>query len=311
MAAEPRHPSPARPTTDSPAAPPAALRATCWGTRGSIPSPGPATARFGGNTSCLEVRTGDDHCLVFDAGTGIRVLGRRLVTGEAPVRAELFLTHFHWDHIQGMPFFAPLYDRRTVLRVHGARQNGLEVPQLFAAQMTPIHFPVPYEALAATLEYSHLDAMPWERQGVRVDAIRVRHPGNTYGYRIDAGGASIAFVPDNELVGAAYPVGDDWYARFVEFLRGVDVLFHDAMFTEEEYPRRTGWGHSTFRQAVALAERAGVRRLRFFHHAPERTDDELSRILDALREDARRRGSPLELGMAAEGEELLVQEATP
>ncbi len=283
-----------------------ALRATCWGTRGSIPSPGPATVRFGGNTSCLEVRTRDDRCLIFDAGTGIHVLGRRLALGTEPVHAELFLSHFHWDHIQGMPFFGPLYDARTRLRIHGAPQNGVDVRTLFASQMTPTHFPVPYEALAATLEYSHLDAAPWERDGVRVHALRVRHAGNTFGFRIDAGGVSLAYIPDNELAGGAYPVGHDWHARLVEFLRGVDLLFHDAMLTDEEYPRRVGWGHSTFRQAVALAEEAGARRLFLFHHAPERTDDALRGILSELREDADRRGSRLELGVAAEGEEHLV-----
>ncbi|HEX7119834.1 MAG TPA: MBL fold metallo-hydrolase [Longimicrobiales bacterium] len=284
------------------------LRATCWGTRGSIPSPGPATARFGGNTACLEVRTRDDRCLIFDAGTGIRVLGRRLANTRQPVRAELFLSHFHWDHIQGMPFFAPLYDARTRLRVHGARQNGVDVESLLVAQMTPTHFPVPYEALAATIEFSHLDAQPWERKGVRISALRVRHPGNTYGFRIDAEGVSLAYIPDNELVGADYPVADDWYDRFVEFLGDVDLVFHDAMFTESEYPSRIGWGHSTFRQSIELAEAAGVRRLYFFHHAPERTDDELLRILAEMRDDIARRNSPLQLGMAAEGEELTLRE---
>ncbi|HEX6939480.1 MAG TPA: MBL fold metallo-hydrolase [Longimicrobiales bacterium] len=284
------------------------LRATCWGTRGSIPSPGPDTARFGGNTACLEVRTSDDHCIIFDAGTGIRALGRRLATSREPVCAELFLTHFHWDHIQGMPFFAPLYDARTRLRVHGARQNGVDIETLLTAQMTATHFPVPYHALAATIEFSHLDAEPWERTGVRISALRVRHPGNTYGFRVDAGGVALAYIPDNELVGADYPVGDDWYDRIVEFLGDADVVFHDAMFTESEYPSRVGWGHSTFRQSIELAEAAGVRRLLFFHHAPERTDEELHRTLAELRDDTARRGSALELGMAAEGEELLLVE---
>src|SRR5690606_2028815 len=130
-----------------------ALRVSCWGTRGSIPSPGPETVRFGGNTPCVEVCTRNGHRLIFDAGTGIRALGRHLASGGEPVRAELFLTHFHWDHIQGMPFFAPLHDPRTRLRIFGAPQDGREIRQLFAAQLEPTHFPVPYEALAATCEF--------------------------------------------------------------------------------------------------------------------------------------------------------------
>jgi len=282
------------------------LRCTCWGTRGSIPSPGPSTAYYGGNTSCLEVRTADDRCLIFDAGTGIRELGKRLAATGRAVRAELFLSHFHWDHIQGLPFFAPLYDANTWIRIHGARQDGIDVQSLLKGLMTPIYFPVPYEALSAAIEFSHIDGEPWEHEGVRVSSIRVRHPGHTYGFRVNSGAASLAYVPDNELVGGRYPIDDGGYDRLVEFLAGADLLFHDAMFTDAEYPRRVGWGHSTFRQAIELAEAAGVRRLAFFHHAPERTDDELGRILSELRDDIARRGSSLELAVAREGEEIVI-----
>lgn len=283
------------------------LRATCWGTRGSIPSPGPATARFGGNTACLEVRTRDDRCFVFDAGTGIRVLGRRLVGESGPTEADLFMSHFHWDHVQGIPFFAPLYDTESTIRIHGARQGEIDIGDILKNQMTPVYFPVPFDALAAEIEYVHLDGKPWIADGVEVHAFRVRHPADTYGYRITRQGASVGYIPDNELVGSQYPVGGpDWYEGLLRFLRGVDLLFHDAMFTDEEYKAREGWGHSTFKQAVQLAEDAGVRRLSFFHHAPEREDAHLQRILDELRDDAARRGSPLEMEMAAEGEERLV-----
>ena len=284
------------------------LRATCWGTRGSIPSPGPATARFGGNTSCLEIRTEDDRCHIFDAGTGLRVLGNRLAQEPDSTEVDMFVTHFHWDHIQGIPFFAPLHAEDTIIRIHAARQGEMDIETLLKGQMGPVYFPVPYEALAATLSFSHLSGPPWRDNGTEVAAYRVRHPADTYGYRIRSGDASVAYIPDNELVGSNYPVdGPDWYPGLVEFLEGVDVLFHDAMFTDEEYPRVEGWGHSTFSQAVKLAEDAGVKRLYFFHHAPERTDADLLRIVDEARADVERRGSRLELGVAAEGEELLVQ----
>ena len=288
-----------------------ALRMICWGTRGSIPSPGPATVHFGGNTPCLEVRTRNGRRLIFDAGTGIRALGNHLAASGAPVDATLFLSHFHWDHIQGIPFFAPLYDERTHLRIFGARQNGIGVRQLLTGQMAPTHFPVPYDALAATLEYSDLATTPCEFDDVRVRSLRMRHPGSTYGFRVDVGRASVAFLPDNELVGGRYPIDGDAYDRFVEFLDGVDTLYHDAMYTEEEYRHRVGWGHSTFEQAVVLAERAGVRRLQLFHHAPDRGDAELHAIVERLRGDVARRGSALEVGAAVEGQELIVQDALP
>ena len=184
----------------------AALYARCWGTRGSMPSPGMATAGFGGNTSCLEGIAGERR-FIFDAGSGIRPLGDHLLANTSePIRAELFLTHFHWDHIQGLPFFGPLYNATTRLRVHGARQGDIDIRTLIAGQMGPIYFPVPFERIAAHMEFEHLSGKAWLEPGVEVDALRVRHPANTYGYRISAGGVSLAFVPDNELVGGQYPL---------------------------------------------------------------------------------------------------------
>lgn len=259
------------------------------------------TARFGGNTSCLEVRTADGRICIFDGGTGIRPLGKRLIQ-EGKVHADLFLTHFHWDHIQGLPFFAPLYDRETVLRIHGAQQGAVGVRDLFAGQMSAAYFPVPFEAVLSQLEFVHLNGEPWRDGGLEVRAMRVTHPGETYGYRIAAAGASIGYVPDNEL--ALTSPAD--YRALVEFLSGVDVLYHDGMYTPEEYTQRRGWGHSTHLESVSLAEAAGVSHLCLFHHAPDRTDEELLHLLDELRADVDRRGSRLQISVAAEGEELLL-----
>lgn len=286
----------------------AALQVRCWGTRGSMPSPGIATAGYGGNTSCIEV-VAHERRFIFDAGTGIRLLGDHLAQQSEPIRAELFLTHFHWDHIQGLPFFAPLYNPTTRLRVHGAKQGDIDIRTLIAGQMGPIYFPVPFERIAAHMEFEHLGGEPWNEHGVLIDSIRVRHPANTYGYKISADGAAVAYIPDSELEGGHYPLdARKTYDQLVRFLGDVDVLYHDAMFSNDEYPQREGWGHSTFTQAVKLAEDAGVRRLYLFHHAPERTDVELSRILEELRLDIAHRGSKLEIAVAAEGEEISVQE---
>lgn len=256
----------------------------CWGTRGSIPSPGPATAVYGGNTPCLEI-TVAGHRMIFDAGTGIRPLGTKLVEEDGVPSAHIFLTHFHWDHIQGFPFFAPLYDPRSHLRIFGPKQANVDIETLFAGQMGPIYFPIPFSAVAAEMSFHHMNEAEWEEEGMRVTSMRVRHPSFAVGYRLEAGGRSICYVPDNELVGGDYPVREGWREHLISFLGDADVLFHDAMFTEEEYADREGWGHSTYGQTLDLAREAGVKKLYFFHHAPERSDAELDRILDRLRNE--------------------------
>jgi phosphoribosyl 1,2-cyclic phosphodiesterase len=287
---------------------PPALRARCWGTRGSVPTPGPETVRFGGNTSCVEVLDRSGGRLIFDAGSGIRPLGEAIARSEQPAQIDLFLTHFHWDHIQGLPFFRPLYSEQSSVRIHGAGQGGAGVQELLAGQMGQYYFPVPFDALTAQLEFHDLAAQPFERGSGVVTAHRLRHPTNAYGFRVDTRGGSVAYLPDNELAGGQYDVPAGWYESLCRFVADVDVLFHDAMFTDEEYPHYEGWGHSSVSQAIRLAEDAGVRRLCLFHHSPDRTDSALERLLEDAREELARRGSALQLDAAAEGEELVVEE---
>jgi phosphoribosyl 1,2-cyclic phosphodiesterase len=278
----------------------------CWGVRGSIPTPGAGTHRYGGNTSCVEVRVGS-HRLVFDAGTGIRLLGGHMSGDWSARRANIFLTHFHWDHIQGFPFFAPLYAPGRELRIVGPEQDEMDIQTLFARQMGPVFFPVPFEALAANTSFQHLNEGEWEEDGVRIRGLRVRHPSFTLGYRIEAQGSVICYVPDNELEGGSYAVdGGDWPARFRRFVEGADVLIHDAMFTNEEYQNRIGWGHSTFEQALELAVEAEVKHLVFFHHSPDRTDDALDRILARFRERSADVDGP-RVDAGTEGVDLVIQ----
>jgi phosphoribosyl 1,2-cyclic phosphodiesterase len=274
---------------------PPALTATCWGTRGSVPTPGPSTVRYGGNTSCLEVRAGGRRYL-FDAGTGIRALSQHLGS-TGPMEAELFLSHFHWDHVQGFPFCGQLYHPDTRVRVHGPPQDGAGVASVMAGIMAPAYFPVPLEALSPGVEFVDVDARPWTDGVAEVTALRVLHPGFTCGYRMDCGGASLAYVPDNELDA----MDDERYRRMVNFAAGVDLLVHDAMYLDDEYARVRGWGHSRVDDAVRLAEDAGARRLLLFHHDPERSDDALDAIVGDVRRGVAERGSALEVFAAAEG----------
>lgn len=300
--------------TDSPSAADtargAALSLRCWGTRGSIPSPGPATAKYGGNTPCLDVVAGGRR-FIFDAGSGIRLLGLELLESGESVDATIFLTHFHWDHIQGFPFFAPLYRPGSRLRIIGPVQGAegsMDVKSLFAGQMGPIYFPVPFQAISADCQFGHLNEGTWEEDGVKVSAMRVRHPSFAVGYRLEHRGRSVCFVPDNELMCEDYPTGDGWRERLVEFLSGADLLIHDSMYTEDEYPDRTTWGHSTFRQSLDLAHEAGVGKLLFYHHDPQRSDVELDALVEDARATAAREGMTFEIDAASEGRTIEIQE---
>jgi phosphoribosyl 1,2-cyclic phosphodiesterase len=257
----------------------------------------------------MELTLPDGNRVIFDAGSGLRPLGNSLLASPSSLSETIFLTHFHWDHIQGFPFFAPLYRRTTQLQIVGPSQAGIDVRSLFAGQMGPAYFPVPFQAIAAQLDFHHLNEGTWKGSNYRVRALRVRHPSFTVGYRVEVAGRVITYVPDNELVDGAYQVPGDWGEQFLEFVRGSDVLIHDAMFTAEEYRNRVGWGHSTFDQVLELALRSDVRRLFFFHHSPERSDQELDAILDEMRRLASAQGSSLRIDAADEGTETPLVDA--
>lgn len=277
-----------------------------WGTRGSIPSPGPQTARYGGNTTCFEVRSGERR-IIFDAGSGIRPLGNDLLDNGGEYH-HIFLTHFHWDHIQGFPFFPPLYHPEIDLKIVGPKQNNIDVRSLFAGQMGPIYFPVPFSVVAAKMSFDHLNEGTWELDGMTLHTLRVRHPSYVVGYRIEVGDRVVCFIPDNEVDGEGYDVAEGWRERLLDFIRGADLLIHDSMYTDEEYPARLGWGHSTFRQSVRLAEEGEVKKLLFFHHDPGRTDDQIDGIVNRVRDEALARGSALDMDAAAEGFDFSLEE---
>lgn len=274
---------------------------TFWGTRGSIPTPGNSTRVYGGNTPCIEVRF-DDTVFICDAGSGIRGLGNDLLTRDkAPDELHLLITHAHWDHIQGFPFFRPLYDAEDTIRVVGPKQKDIDVQNLFAGQMGPIYFPVPFSVVAASMEFEHLNRGGYEIGDFSLEVMRVRHPSFVIGYRISIGEKVICFIPDNELDGEVYPdVEPGFESRIVDFVGDADLLIHDSMYTDREYPSRKGWGHSTFEQSLRLAREGGVKKLLLFHHDPTRTDAQLDEIVARLQDEAGRGDGDLVVEAARE-----------
>ena len=288
------------------------LRIQFWGTRGSIPSPGAQTARYGGNTPCVEVRTADGWLVILDAGTGIRELGRSLLSraNGARIKGDIFLTHAHWDHIQGIPFFGPIFQRGNHFTIWGSGSLQTSIDRVVRDQMSPVVFPVTFEELDATIDFRELGEERCDGNGYSVRALNVRHPGGALGYRFTESNderRALVYISDNELgPHAKYESPPDWRRRLVDFVRGASFLVHDTMYTVEEYDHHRGWGHSTYEDAVELALEAEVETLVFFHHKPERTDDEVDRRLAECRTLVTRRGGRLELIAAAEGMTLTV-----
>lgn len=288
------------------------LRLQFWGTRGSIPTPGPRTVRYGGNTPCVEVRTSAGWLIILDAGTGIRELGRSLIgrANGAAIAGDIFLTHAHWDHIQGIPFFGPIFQRGNHFTIWGSRSLETSIARVVRDQMSPVVFPVTFEELDATIDFCEIAEERLDGNGYEVRAFSVRHPGGALGYRFterNDGSRALVYISDNEIgQGAKYDTREGWRDDLVEFVRGAQVLVHDTMYTAQEYDHFRGWGHSTYDDAVALALDGEVERLVLYHHKPERSDDEVDRCVAECRALAQQRGGRLEVLAAAEGMSLTV-----
>ena len=246
-----------------------------WGVRGSVASPGSGTLKTGGNTSCVEVSCAG-QTVIFDLGTGLRPLGDALLR-KGPVRAHLFLSHYHWDHIAGLPFFAPAYDPKSELTIHGAMRRGRDVRQILSGQMIDPYFPVDLGALNARLRFVTLQDGGLAHVGAAVvTAAELNHPGGALGFRLEHDGRSMVYATDFEHGTAA----DE---RLVELARGADLMIFDAQYTPAEYegngvPSKKGWGHSTYQMGARLAGRAGVKKLALYHHAPDRDDKDIEKL---------------------------------
>jgi phosphoribosyl 1,2-cyclic phosphodiesterase len=282
-----------------------------WGVRGSLPSPGPATVRYGGNTPCVTLAAGGDHLVVLDAGTGIRDLGQRLYHDGGPRRVTLLLTHTHWDHIQGLPFFRPLYEPEWQVRIVGPEHPGVGLARVLDRLTRWENFPIPASRWVGLAEITGMAAGPLEVGDWTVQTFPACHAGPTLGYRLTRRGTSVAYLPDNELAGTGlHGTSPGWRRELVHFLSGTGTLIHDATNTDDEAGERAGWGHSSAREAVSLACGARCRRLVLFHHDPARDDAAMDRVLDEARGFAAGLATGLSVEAAMEGMTLrLDQEA--
>jgi phosphoribosyl 1,2-cyclic phosphodiesterase len=271
------------------------VRIRFWGTRGSIPTPGQRTVRYGGNTACVEVRDEQGALLILDAGTGLRELGLSL-NGTTPLTLDLLISHLHWDHIQGIPFFRPAYDKKNEMRIRGPHQNDRHLKDLLGLGMDDPFFPVDLDALPAQMSIEEIAEGEEHRlSGFRVRAVPVFHPAPALAYRVEADGRSLVYATDTEdpFSGHENPV--------IGLAQGADCLIHDAQYLDADYKK--GWGHSTVQTAIDVALRAGVGRLVLYHHDPDRSDDALDKIGAEAQRLARESGD-LEVLVSYEGMEL-------
>ena len=254
------------------------MKVTLWGTRGSMASPGTETIRYGGNTSCVEVRGADGTLLVLDAGTGLRRLGRELSPNVQ--RVDVLLTHLHLDHLQGLGFFAPVYDPEREVHLWGPAGTRLSLRQRLTRYMSPPLFPVRLGDLPCRLVLHEVPCEDFTIGEFRLSTALICHPGPTVGYRITTAGSTLAYLTDHEpaLGVPQFPQSAEWTSGY-DLAAGVDLLIHDAQYSSQEYASYIGWGHSSLSQALAFAKLAQVKHLVTFHHDPVHTDDDLDRLL--------------------------------
>ncbi|HZP37618.1 MAG TPA: response regulator [Methylomirabilota bacterium] len=288
-----------------------------WGTRGSLAKPGPTTVRYGGNTSCVEVRLADRTLIVLDCGTGAHALGQALQSaGAGLLRGHLLITHTHWDHIQGFPFFAPLFVPGNEWDLYAPGSGGQQLETTLAGQMEYTYFPVTLDQLDATIRFHDLVESHFSIGESRIVTQYLNHPALTLGYRLESEGVIVVYVADHEPhareASPSGPTGGPLHQedqRHVRFLAGADLVIHDAQYTAAEYPKRIGWGHSPAEWAVDYALAAGARRLALFHHDPSRDDDAVDRLVEICRARVRAAGGRLEVFGAAEGQAIEVTAA--
>jgi CheY-like chemotaxis protein/phosphoribosyl 1,2-cyclic phosphodiesterase len=294
------------------------MRVHFWGTRGSIATPGAGTVQFGGNTLCVELVTSAGTRLILDCGTGLRLLGMEMLKSAPPVRATILLTHTHWDHIQGFPFFAPLFIPGNEFTICAPEGVGASLADVLAGQMEYTYFPVRLDQLPGRITYRDLGEDFYEVDGLRVATQYLNHPAMCLGYRIEADGVSVAYLTDHEpfsdtlwragaepgTIDSILHTGD---RRHADFMRGADLVIHDSQYTPKEYATKKNWGHSTYEYALEMAAAAGVKQLALIHHDPMHNDEKMLEIEQSAIEFARKYKDGPRVFCAREGESLIVQ----
>ncbi|MFZ0390560.1 MAG: MBL fold metallo-hydrolase [Calditrichia bacterium] len=291
-----------------------------WGVRGSIPTPGQSTLRYGGNTACVEINFSNGQHFIMDAGTGIRELGKKLLKTGKPVESHIFISHFHWDHIQGLPFFRPAFRAGNKFTILGSDDAQMNLDQLISFQMDPTYFPVAIEDMQANIQFQSIKEGTLQINEVEVDCIYLNHPGYALGFRINYQGHSLVYISDNEPFFYHRPGHiqtrrnnspnlEELFDNFVEnrdeylirFCKGSDLLIHDTQFFPDEYHNKVTWGHSPFSYTVDLAIRSQVKQLALFHHDPDHDDEVIDQMEQLSCELIEERGATIQCVAAREG----------
>lgn len=275
----------------------------CHGARGSIPVSGEGYLKYGGDTTCLEIRTPNDEIIIVDAGSGIRRLGNNLLR-EGRFQYNILFTHSHWDHILGFPFFKPIYSEQCAIHFFGCRTTQGDIQKLLSKTMSAPYFPYPFEKLKAELHYDHECRDSFFIDGIEIASIALSHPNEGMGFRFTEDGRTFVFLTDNEL--RHRHRGGKTFDDYASFCRGSDLLVHDSEFTPEEYTSKVAWGHSSYTDALDLALAAGVHHLGLYHHNQDRDDTAQDAIVARCRDIIRERGSHLRCTAIRQGEEFVL-----
>ncbi len=284
------------------------IHMTYWGVRGTLPVPGPKALRYGGNTPCISLEMARGPLLVFDAGTGIKALSDHLMaTDHKRIDAKIFISHPHWDHINALPFFAPLYVRGNSIEILGPCQGEKCVKDFLMEQMDGVYFPITDREFGSQVGYRHLREESIQVDRVTIHTMLLNHPGHCLGYRVEYRGHSICYITDNELYPESIGLRDAGYVKKLErFVAGADVLITDSTYMDDEYLQHVNWGHSPLSEVVGLAHRAQVRNLHLFHHDPDQDDDAIAVKLEVACEQLLRLKSDTRCMAPAEGQLLSI-----
>jgi phosphoribosyl 1,2-cyclic phosphodiesterase/CheY-like chemotaxis protein len=282
-----------------------------WGTRGSIPTPGPRTVKYGGNTPCVSVTFAEDKRIILDAGSGIRELGNHLIKTQKKIMSHIFLTHFHWDHIQGLPFFAPAFSADNRFSIYGCENQKTKLSKILSDQMESSYFPVPLKKLRAIIAFKTLTEGSYSIEGLTVKALYLNHPGNTLGYLITHRNKTIGYLTDNEFTSGSIKKPksnltscNDHNLKIIHAIQGSDLVIFDAQYTPEEYHDKKGWGHSHYKNVLNVAMAAEIKKCVLFHHDPSHADADLDKIGIQCLEIIKRQGGSMDCIVAQEGLEI-------